>query len=296
MAKSGPDRAALAALRPGAAIAEVAKAYGDAWKPPLPHREGRVVVIDMSDGVVTRFTSDGRLGAIRFNWRFGKEVPVLGLQMSARWDAIKARFPDIDERPLVMKPFAWLDHLAAPHLHIRMEIGSTHDDQRYLRWIELSDPAAVFPDKQTVAYPAPSGDPGAPFKDVNLKLAVLSQLIDVGAIDIGDPQDLYDHVLGRHFDLEGDGYRPVPEARAYLARYPLTPELCAKVTDIEFDGGATAYRYIHYFWDGEDDAFTIRSLDGIEALPNLKSVSIISMLDLDAVDLAPLKRRGIEVK
>lgn len=296
MADSGPDRAALAVLRPGAGMAEVAKAYGVAWKPPPPHREGRVLVIDMPDGVVTRVTRDGRLGSIRFNWRFGKEITVLGLRMSARWDEIEARFPTIDKRPLAMKPFAWIDHVEAPHLHLRMEIGSTHDNQRYLRWMELYDPAAVYPEKQPVAFPAPSGDAGAPFKDVNFKLAVLSELIDNGTIDIGDPQDLYDHVLGRRFDLEREGYDEVPEARDWLSRFPMTPDLLAKVTFLEFDGSATIYRYINYFWDGEGDEFTIRSLDGIEALPNLKSVTIISMLDLDAVDLAPLKRRGIEVK
>lgn len=296
MAAMPVDRAALAALRPGAPMADVAKAYGDAWKQPRSHREGRVLVIDMSDGVVTRFTRDGRLGSIHFNWRFGEEIPVLGLTMSTEWDAIEARFPGIDKRPLVMKPFAWLDHIAQPDLHIRMEIGSTWDDQRYLRWIELYDPTAVYPEKQPVAYPAPSGEPGAPFKDVSLKLAVLSELIDNGSIDIGDPQDLYDHVLARHFDLEAEGYQEVPEARAWLARYPLTTDLLAKVTSMEFDGGATIYRYINYFWDGEDEAFTISSLEGIEALPNLKRVRIISILDLDAVDLAPLKRHGIEVK
>ncbi|MFV0295096.1 MAG: DUF6892 domain-containing protein [Hyphomicrobiaceae bacterium] len=295
MAEALVDRAGLAALRPGVPMADVAKAYGTAWKPPLPHREGRVLTIDMSDGVVTRFTREGRLGSIRFNWRFGDAIPVLGLHMGARWDVIALRFPHIDPAPLAAKPFAWIEHHLGPRLHMRMEIGTTYDQKRYLCWIELSDPGAVYPEKQPVVYPAPSGVPGAPFKDVNFKLAVLSELIDSGAIDIGDPQDLYDHVLGRHFDLEQEGYDEVPEARAYLARYPLTPDLLARVRAIEFDGGATIYSYIHFFWSGEDDAFTIRLFAGIEALPNLKSVRIISMVD-EAVDRTLLRRRGITVK
>ena len=78
MAESGADRAALAALRPGAPVADVAKACGGAWKLPLPHREGSVLTIACTDGVVVRITTDGRLGSIRYDWRFGKEHPVAG--------------------------------------------------------------------------------------------------------------------------------------------------------------------------------------------------------------------------
>ena len=180
-------------------------------------------------------------------------------------------------------------------LHMRFELGTTYEGVRYLRWIELYDPGAVYPPKQPVLYPVPSGVPGAPFKDINLKLAVLSELIDNGHIDIGEPQDLYDHVLGRHFDLEAEGYEPVAEARDFLARFPLSQDILDKVTSIEFDGSSTSYRYINYFWDGEDDEFTIQSLDGIEALRNLKSIRIISMVG-DKIDLAPLKQRGITVR
>ena len=91
------------------------------------------------------------------------------------------------------------------------------------------------------------------------------------------------------------GYDPVPEALDYLARYPLTEELLAKVTSLETDGGSEIYRYIEYFWDGETDDYTISSLDGIEALVNLKRVRFISMVH-DDIDRTPLKRLGIEVK
>lgn len=289
------DRAALAALRPGAQMADVARAYGNSWKAPLPHREGRVLTIDFTDGVVTRFTREGTLGSIRFNWRFGEDTPIMGVHISADPEALEARFPNIDLKPLVMVPFAWLNHVEGPRLHISMEMGSTFDDKRYVRWIELSDPAAIYPDKEPIVLPAPAGEPGAPFKDVNLKLAVLSELIEKGHIDIGEPQDLYDHVLSRHFDLEAEGYQPVPEARNYLARYPLSEELLAKVTSLVTDGGSEIYTYIEYFWDGETDDYTISSLEGIEALRNLKHVRFISMVR-DDIDLAPLKRLGIVAK
>ena len=200
--------------------------------------------------------------------------------MSADEDALRARFPKLDLKPFGAGAgsFSW-PSLVDDGLHMRFELGTTYEGVRYLRWIELYDPGAVYPPKQPVLYPAPSGDACAPFKDGNLKLAVLSELIDKGHIDIGDPQDLYDHVLGRHFDLEQEGYEPVPEARDFLARFPLSQELLDQVTSIEFDGSSTSYVYINYFWDGESDEFTILSFDGIEALRNLKSIRIISMVD-----------------
>ena len=128
-----------------------------------------------------------------------------------------------------------------------------------------------------------------------MKLSVLSDLIEKGHLDLGDPQDLYDHVLGRHFDLEAEGYEPVAEARNYLARYPLDDALLDKLTSLELDGGSEIYRYVNYFWDGESDEFDVASLDGIEHLRNLKKVRIIALVGPDA-DLAPLRSRGIEVK
>ncbi len=294
MAESPVDRAGLAALRPGAPVSDVARAYGIAWKAPLPHREGSVLTLASTGGVVVRITSSGQLGSIRYDWRFGEDVPVLGIHMSAREDALRARFPSLDLKPLAMGPFSWTS-LVEGGLHMRFELGTTYEGVRYLRWIELFDPAAVYPAKQPVAYPTPSGVPGAPFKDINLKLAVLSELMEKGHIDFGDPQDLYDHVLGRHFDLEAEGYEPVSEARDYLARFPLSQELLDQVTSIEFDGGSEIYRYINYFWDGESDEFAITSFDGIEALRNLRSIRIISMVD-ETVDLEPLKLRGISVQ
>lgn len=294
MSETPARREALAALRPGAPVVDVAAAYGSAWKPPLPHREGTVLTLDASDGVVVRIATNGKLGSIRFNWRF-EDQQVAGIEMSAREAELRARFPTLDLKPAVMGPFSWTS-LVEHGQHMRFELGTTYEGERYLRAIEIYDPAAVYPSKQAVAYPAPSGEPGAPFKDVNLKLAVLSELIDAGHIDIGEPQDLYNHVLGRPFDLEEEGYDPVPQARDYLARYPLPQELLDKVTSLEIDGGSKIYRYVNYFWDGESGEFDITSIAGCEALRNLKSLRIISMLEPDKVDLSPLSARGVDVR
>lgn len=137
-------------------------------------------------------------------------------------------------------------------------------------------------------FPAPEGIPGAPFKDVNLKLAILSRLIDKRLIDLGTPRQLAEHVLGRAVDLEEEGYEPIPEVRAYLDRYPLTLELLNQVDGLVLDGGNSAYPYVWFFWDGEDDSFDVRSLAGIEHCPNIKGLDLMSMIDaVDLNDLLP---------
>lgn len=132
MAENAPNREALAALRPGAPVADVARAYGSAWKPPLPHREGRVLTIDFTDGVIVRITTAGTLGSIRYNWRFGEDHPVLGLPLSARGSQVKARFPGVDLAPPKLGPFSFAS-VAENGVHGRLELGTTAEDERYLR-------------------------------------------------------------------------------------------------------------------------------------------------------------------
>ncbi|WP_443726234.1 DUF6892 domain-containing protein [Rhizobium mongolense] len=144
--------------------------------------------------------------------------------------------------------------------------------------IGFSNPAAEYPEPTEPSYPAAVGMAGAPFADPNLKLVVLSLLLDAKQIDLGTPAQLASHVLGRAVDLEDEGYEIIPEAQDYLERYPLSDELLAAVEEIEFDGGGTAYRFAWYFWDGEDDVFDVKDLSGIELCRNLRSFSAISMI------------------
>lgn len=137
-------------------------------------------------------------------------------------------------------------------------------------------------------YPAPGDTPGAPFDDPNLKLAILSSLIDKRLIDLGTPQQLAEHVLGRPVDLEKEGYKLIPAVRAYLDRYPLTPDLLNQIDELVLDGGNSVYRYVWFFWDGEDDIFDINSLAGIEHCPNIKGLDLTSMIGtVDLRDLLP---------
>jgi hypothetical protein len=113
--------------------------------------------------------------------------------------------------------------------------------------IAFSNPAAEYPEPTEPSYPAAVGMAGAPFADPNLKLVVLSSLLDAKQIDLGTPAQLATHVLGRAVDLEDEGYEIFPAAQDYLERYPLTNELLAAVEEIEFDGGGTAYPFVWYF-------------------------------------------------
>jgi len=137
-------------------------------------------------------------------------------------------------------------------------------------------------------FPVPEDVPGAPFDDPNLKLAILSSLIDKRRIDLGSPKQLAEHVLGRSVDLEKEGYKPIPAVRAYLDRYPLSPDLLNQIDELILDGGNSIYRYVWFFWDGEDDIFNVNSLAGIKHCPNIKSLDLTSMIGtVDLRDLLP---------
>jgi len=136
--------------------------------------------------------------------------------------------------------------------------------------------------------PAPGDISGAPFGDPNLKLAILSSLIDKQLIDLGTPQQLAEHVLGRPVDLENEGYKPIPAVRAYLDRYPLSTDLLNEIDELVLDGGSSIYRYVWFFWDGADDIFDINSLAGIKHCPNIKGLDLTSMIGtVDLRDLLP---------
>jgi hypothetical protein len=180
-----------------------------------------------------------------------------------------------------------LDHgslLLKPGLRLFVELNSG-----MLRKIELANPEAVYPVRAPLVLPPPAGQPGAPFRDPNLKLAVLSELVERAEIDLGEPKDFLTALLDHPVDLERKGHEKIDAAYDYLVRYPLSQALLDKVTELVLDGGNDIYPYIWYFWDGESDDFDIRSFEGIETLRNLKKMRLISMVDKGKADLTPLQ-------
>lgn len=276
---------ALAALRPGDAREDLSRALGARWCEPAPHQQGRVTALSKQHGFEAQIDTAGRIGAIRYRDPFPAAPGVLGLRIG---------MPVADA--LAALPQLALSHRAPVYDSMYFVADVSHETKLALefRWqelyaISLRNPAAVYPDKQPMAYPAPAGAPGAPFGDPDFKLAVMSSLLESGALDLAAPEDLAAFVLKRAVDLEEDGYDLISEAYDYLVRYPLTDADLAKVEAITFDGGNEIYPYCYYFWDGESEEFDISSTAGIGLCQNMRQLTCIAMIErLDAADLVGL--------
>lgn len=285
-ASSNPvDVEALAALRPNMPISAVQKAMGSAWRAPAPHKGGFIDILERTYGVVVRIDREGLIGEIEFNSRFMHTVA--GVPMGIPLADLPAVVPDIkigEESKLTKGARFATKQLPEGLLTARITFDTIYG-------ISIADPEAQYTEPTAPPYPAVNGTAGAPFSDVNLNLAVMSALLDAKLLDLGTPEQLATHVLRRPVDLEKVGYDLIPEALDYLARYPLADELLASVERMEFDGGATIYPFAWYFWSGEEGAFDIKDLSSIRFCPNLKSLSVISMIDkVDIRALVPLKR------
>jgi Family of unknown function (DUF6892) len=136
----------------------------------------------------------------------------------------------------------------------------------------------VIVDVADLPRPAPT-----PFVDPNLKLAVLEAL--------ADRVELPELIALDEFELDEPYLQRLPAL-------PLSPEQLASVESLTWAGGGMALQ--HRVWpqfDGESDEFAIRSLAGLEALPNLRSL----VLQWMSVDHAPellqaLRDRGVAVQ
>ncbi|MEX2742069.1 hypothetical protein AB3480_11960 [Rhizobium mongolense] len=278
------DAAALAALRPGMPMSAVEKAMGSAWRTLAPHKGGIIDIVENTHGVIVRIDRKGLVGQISFNSRF--EHTIAGVPMGISLDDLRTTLPDmqIGEESKVRRATRFgKKQLPEGELSVRITYDRVYE-------IEISNPDAEYAEPTAPPYPAASGAPGAPFSDPNLKLAVMSSLLYAKALDLGTPQQLASHVLGRTVDLEKDGDELIPEALDYLTRYPLSDEQLAAVERIEFDGSGAIYPFAWYFWGGEEGVFDVRDISGIRFCPNLKSISVNSMIDkVDIRALVPLK-------
>lgn len=125
-----------------------------------------------------------------------------------------------------------------------------------------------------------------PFEDPNFKLAVMSSLMDRGTLDFGRFDTFLQAMEGSDYNYEKDGYDRSIKALDYLTRYPLTQAQLAEVDVLVFDSGNTIYEFIWPFWGGETQDFDVGGLADLKHVPNLKTLSIISMLQ--NTDLAAL--------
>ncbi|EGL65520.1 hypothetical protein AGRO_1904 [Agrobacterium sp. ATCC 31749] len=267
------DVGALAALRPGMPVTAVEKAMGSSWRAPAPHKGGLVDVLENTYGVTVRLDRNGLIGRIDFNSRFKQTIG--GVPMGIKLTDLRHTVPDMqigEESKLRKNSRFGTMRLAEGELTARITYDTVYE-------IVISNPDAEYVEPTAPPYPAASGAPGAPFSDPNLKLAVMSALLRFKMLDLGTPEQLATHVLGRPVDLEQDGYELIPQALDYLVRYPLTAEQLAAVDWIQFDGGEEIYPYAWYFWSGEEGIFDIRNTSDIHLCVNLRGISVISMID-----------------
>jgi hypothetical protein len=288
----------LASVRPGLPSKALREIVGARWREPLPHEQGKVLCIDHSHAFSAQIDTDGIVGRVQFGrlWSdpaFSSEVDVSGLRrgMSIE-DARKAR-ADLTIRPC--KHPAPTSGIAMLDDHTRLRLQFLFDE---LRVIEFVDDRAVYPEKRATPYPAPVDPPGAPFKDPNFKLVVMSELLDRHMIDLGLRRELAEFVLKRPFDVEREGHALLHPVYEYPVRYPLSKMHLDAVETIVFDGGNSIYPYIWPFWGGESDDFDVQHIEGIELCQNVREVHAISMLnETDFSRLAQLPklktRRGV---
>jgi hypothetical protein len=115
------------------------------------------------------------------------------------------------------------------------------------------------------------------FSDFNFKLVVMDAMLGQEPAFLEELEALKDEHEDAYWD-SGE-YAAIPAVCEYVANLHLTQEDLDKVTDLCFDGGLEIYFYLLPDWDGEDDFFDVKSIDGWQHLKNLERVECISMID-----------------
>ncbi len=127
--------------------------------------------------------------------------------------------------------------------------------------------------------------------DKNLHFALLGQLMWKGVVPAFDLNAFFEEELGQEYDPMADyNYEPIPAVENYLRQYPPQETDLLKLDSLSLDGGDAIYGWIWPQWDGEDDYFSIRSFEGIEACRNITSIDIVGVLSLDH----PVNLKGID--
>lgn len=121
---------------------------------------------------------------------------------------------------------------------------------------------------------------------VNFKLAVISCLIQLG-VDFSEAEQIRSKAYGtRIFDKLG--YDEVlDDVLSYYNNLNLDALDLQKITHFNPTLSSSCYTNIVKEWSGEDDIFNLKTVSGIELLPNLKEFCPFGMLEFD-VDISAL--------
>ena len=120
------------------------------------------------------------------------------------------------------------------------------------------------------------------FKDLNFKISIIGALHELGYYN-----DEADAIKDENLDWDED-YKPIPAMVEFYRNLKIKPEYLEEIEDFQPDGGDLCYQYLFNVWDGEDNQFDIKSIEGIGALKNLKSFDPISMIHEDGLDYGPI--------
>lgn len=138
-------------------------------------------------------------------------------------------------------------------------------------------------------YPKATTEPGYPFTDANLKMAVMDSLISDKLLDLGKRDQFYQFIYQQNPKTKNDHSAFFKAAYDYLSCYPLTTEQLENVHEVYLDGSSDIYFYIDKFYDGETQEFYIKSLEGIEGCQEITEFSDCEFA-VENLDLLPLAK------
>ena len=115
------------------------------------------------------------------------------------------------------------------------------------------------------------------FPDQALQLLLLDAAWSEGLLPRFDKVGFYRDQLGIAWDYDADYSRQAdPRMLAELLAIPLDADVLARITKFHWDGANEVCSAVWSQWDGEDDMFDIRDLDGIGACTGMRSLHLIS--------------------
>jgi hypothetical protein len=94
---------ALALLRPGMSMTDVAEAMGTSWRTPAPHKGGVIATLENSHGVVVHLDREDVVGCVSFDWRF-TNAPIDGVRIGMALAEARNARPDLqvgDDLPMM---------------------------------------------------------------------------------------------------------------------------------------------------------------------------------------------------
>jgi hypothetical protein len=108
---------------------------------------------------------------------------------------------------------------------------------------------------------------------------------DLSRISGDDELEFWEYLSEHLFNDSNDDYR-AQIVTAWAVQYQFAPEILAQTTMIDIEVFNLGFELARPDWGGETDDFVIKTLEGINIFPNLKTLNINRSLISDEDDLA----------